>query len=218
MSDGKFTPFNSEWLREQLQTAVLKGSWNIPSPNELDVLADALNSLEPDIRTYVNTKTLAEDFREIAKALRLAEDLAPRIIEMCYYPKRKDLIQEQISAFQERIRLASEVLAVARDFGLLKLGASSLRGQRWKLFSSHIAWAFTDSLSRANPGREIGYSGGGPVSRFVHLAVPRLTGETPALESVSAQLKHDARRLRRAQSILADVIAANPPDDSDAPF
>ena len=218
MNEDKFAPFDAKWLREQLQTAVLKGSWNIPSPGELDFLAGTLNSLERRIRTYVNTKTLAEDFREIAKALNLAEDLAPRIIEMCYYPRRKDLIQEQVSAFQERIRMASEVLAAARDFGLMKLSASSLRGQRWKLFSSHIAGAFIDSLSRANPGREIGYSGGGPVSRFVHLVVPRITGESPALESVSAQLKHDARRLRSAQSILAKVIADNPPTDSDAPF
>ncbi len=68
----------------------------------------------------------------------------------------------------------------------------------WKWLSNALPGDFIEAIHTTNPGREIGISDNGPLSRFIAAIAPHLTGEHPTARSVSTQLKvlrsHASRR------------------------
>ena len=210
------------WIQEILTEIVLKQDWIKPSWEDLENLAIHLNVLQRYFESCSLSKKLSSDLEAIAKAFQTIDQLAPLFIQECWAvrefasskPVNSDHIDTLISEHSTNLRLASQVIARARRNGLLRLAYGGYKNKRhWKEFAFEFAGLLTELLAKNNPDRRLGYSTGGPASRWVHLLIPKLTGETPSLETVSLQLKVAARNSQAEEKRARALI---PPQDSDS--
>ena len=217
--------FDAAWVRRILDEAVLKQGWNPPGRDDVCELAHQLTLLKQRVQGRSLSKKLGKDLIAIAAAFRNLDSLAVPFIEECWSghrPAHESQSLKLSALFGEHMLLASQAIVQSRDRALLRISYGMHADKRlWKGAALELAELLAVALAKNNPSRTLGYSNGGPASRWVHLLTPKLTGETPSLETVSALLKSEARikrleeEVRREKERLRSLL---PSPDPDSPF
>ena len=219
--------FDASWVRRILNELVLKQGWTPPSQEDVAKLAHELDLLKQRVQGRSLSKKLGGDLIAIAAAFRTIDSLASPFIQECWSghrPPHENQSERLVAQYSEHLLLASQAIAQSRDRAVLRISYGMHANKRlWKGAALELAGLLAVALAKNNPGRTLGYSSGGPASRWVHLVIPKLTSEMPSLETVSALLKSEARtkRLeeeRRREKERLHALLPPPDSDSNIPF
>ena len=158
----------------------LKGSFQMPSAAAIKRLASILEDWR---QHYIGSR--------IFDPLKKEAGVSAKMLLLILI-KMKQEYEVGIYNFPElRSKVDAIDRAVTAIHSLHKEGIAVETAQLlgWKWLSNALPDDFAEAIRTTNPGREIGISDDGPLSRFIAAIAPHLTGEHPTARSVSTQLK-----------------------------
>ena len=176
VDEAKITPE----IIQQVMRECLKGSLQMPST----VAIERLSSILEDWRQHYLGSHIFDPLKK--EAGKRANELLTALDQIRREYEHGLPMVPEIRSKIEALDWAVEAVKGLRKEGIAVENAQPLG---WKWLSNALPGDFTEAIRSTNPGREIGISDDGPLSRFVAAIAPYLTGEHPTARSVSTQLK-----------------------------
>ncbi len=203
--EGAAAPITPEAVRSILNTpGILTDTYRPPSAHDCAWLATTLDGTRKAVAlSRANGPHRAAKVAEAMAYLGAYFDDRAREVETIAHAGNAPLPEIVKAERTLAARFGDFAEAFAQhDFRLVMDRISAL--DSWKEIALSVANSFQMAMRRNNPNAKLGFSNNGPVQRFVAAMVPLITGETPAVGTVSNHLKATAaEKERRAQTYIA---------------
>ncbi len=195
------SPITVELLRGLFATKVLKGRLKMPGDADLKKLALILEGWRQSYLSEQSAYSLRERQDNARKALdKLREALSELRTLNKHFFENAEQDHAPASVFIILNRRLAEIkhalTCLSRIETATFLSESGIGAEGWMWLAGVLPQDFENAMRPANPTIVFGLGHGGPLARFIAAVVPPLTGESITAQSVSAQLKRRAARLR----------------------